>query len=78
MHTIKLHAEHMHTQQIAGSVQCCDVSLYHASLAVVDTKGKVVVYNLSTKEVTFQETGATSVGKRNNSNNSVIELSCNS
>jgi hypothetical protein len=64
----------MHDTQIAGSVQCCDLSLYHASLAVVDTKGKVVVYNLTTKEVAFQETGATSVGKCSNLNITISQV----
>ena len=44
-----------------NAVKCLDISTSRSKLALVDSESRVLVYDLKTKEVVFQEAGAQSV-----------------
>ncbi|CAM9369469.1 unnamed protein product [Ectocarpus fasciculatus] len=55
-----------------AAVVCCAMSVHRKKVAVVDAKSRVMVFDVMSKEVDFQETGASSVAF----NTSLEEMLC--
>ncbi|GMI36406.1 hypothetical protein TrRE_jg11942 [Triparma retinervis] len=45
----------------SASIRCLDISVDRKQLAVVDSENRILVYDLNTKEIVFQESNANSV-----------------